>query len=552
MAGDSPLPALLERASSVFMLAGKLGRAFQAEHEERRGNTGHKEAGGWSRHKPAFDEFCTALADLRPAVQQPSADFAPVAKVVMVAAAKAKALRDAMRKPEGHASGAYLDFFPDLNTFFEQGLRAVKAARETLPPDDPLAFVNESASVTLPAKGSVPEPAAAAVDDPATVLESIAKQRADQKTAAAERGWADMQRRDKLECVWDTIYVFAPLNGEPEDYQRWAGNLVRFAEAAVETGFADRFREAQVTDDVDQRNALSLVQAAMNGGRDATLRRLAELDGVHDDRGWKRVFNESILFSRIMSAVPQPEPVGEPPGAASPMLSKEPAVQIDSTPALPRPPDRFVDAARRDIPLILANVVPAHDGTIELIASHLTKRLQDAQHTLAAAHWAVHDSILAGLLQPGPVKVGLPVFFRMVKGHLIESGPGEATLVVPQDGPAPFDTFLVRATEALWDWWRSLQDADDGAVSSADGPTSGGTTGKDKKNGSAAAAARRGRRKADYETEQREAQIADDWARAKGAGIYKVDFARGIGLTAAKLDTLLDRVAKRKERASDK
>lgn len=61
---------------------------------------------------------------------------------------------------------------------------------------------------------------------------------------------------------------------------------------------------------------------------------------------------------------------------------------------------------------------------------------------------------------------------------------------------------------------------------------------------------RPGRRKADFETMQREAGIADDWAQAKGAGTYKPEFARDIGLTTTELDRLLDRVAKRRERAS--
>jgi hypothetical protein len=57
---------------------------------------------------------------------------------------------------------------------------------------------------------------------------------------------------------------------------------------------------------------------------------------------------------------------------------------------------------------------------------------------------------------------------------------------------------------------------------------------------------RRGRRKADYETAQREAQLAADWERAREAGVYKGDFAKERGTTIAKLDALLDRVAKRK------
>lgn len=61
----------------------------------------------------------------------------------------------------------------------------------------------------------------------------------------------------------------------------------------------------------------------------------------------------------------------------------------------------------------------------------------------------------------------------------------------------------------------------------------------------------RGRPKADYETIQQEAQLAADWKQARESGVYKPDFAKERGTTEAKLDALLDRVAKRNRR-SDK
>ncbi|MBX3426607.1 MAG: hypothetical protein KF688_13080 [Pirellulales bacterium] len=62
---------------------------------------------------------------------------------------------------------------------------------------------------------------------------------------------------------------------------------------------------------------------------------------------------------------------------------------------------------------------------------------------------------------------------------------------------------------------------------------------------------RRGRRKADYETVQRESQLAAAWEQARISGVYKPDFAKNHGTTAAKLDLLLDRVGQRNRR-SDK
>jgi hypothetical protein len=57
---------------------------------------------------------------------------------------------------------------------------------------------------------------------------------------------------------------------------------------------------------------------------------------------------------------------------------------------------------------------------------------------------------------------------------------------------------------------------------------------------------RRGRKKADYKTVQKEAALAAEWERARDTGIYKPDFAKGKKMTARELDALLDRVAKRK------
>jgi hypothetical protein len=62
---------------------------------------------------------------------------------------------------------------------------------------------------------------------------------------------------------------------------------------------------------------------------------------------------------------------------------------------------------------------------------------------------------------------------------------------------------------------------------------------------------KRGRPKADYETVQREAQVAADWGRARDSGVYKPDFAKQIGMTTVKLDALLDRVAARNRRSGE-
>jgi hypothetical protein len=62
---------------------------------------------------------------------------------------------------------------------------------------------------------------------------------------------------------------------------------------------------------------------------------------------------------------------------------------------------------------------------------------------------------------------------------------------------------------------------------------------------------RRGRPKPDQETEQREAQIAADWKRARDNRTNKVDFDKDNRMKVADLNRLLDRVRTRKSR-SDK
>lgn len=57
---------------------------------------------------------------------------------------------------------------------------------------------------------------------------------------------------------------------------------------------------------------------------------------------------------------------------------------------------------------------------------------------------------------------------------------------------------------------------------------------------------RRGRKKADYETVQREFKLVDDWIRARDAGTPKVDFAKELEFNLKDFDALLDRVGKRK------
>ena len=75
---------------------------------------------------------------------------------------------------------------------------------------------------------------------------------------------------------------------------------------------------------------------------------------------------------------------------------------IDTTPATPKPPAGLLEAALRDIPNVMANINQKGNRPIELVASHLAKRLQEEDsggHLLAAAQWAVHEAVLLGWLE---------------------------------------------------------------------------------------------------------------------------------------------------------
>jgi len=140
-------------------------------------------------------------------------------------------------------------------------------------------------------------------------------------------------------------------------------------------------------------------------------------------------------------------------------------VEIDTTPTMPKPPDPLVRAAANEVPNVLANVQPRHDGKIAMIGSHLAKRLQDAGHTLAAAQWGIHDLVQRKLLVPGTVAVETPsvgvwrgsriprLYGGARSGHMEWYGGKTGTVAIPQGKPAPYECFEVTATDDLWAWW---------------------------------------------------------------------------------------------------
>ena len=147
---DSPLPGLLDRAYNVFSLAGKLGRAFHEEHQGRQGlqvdPAGWQglqvDPAGWRRHAVTFKKFCEGLLELRDAMQNPPDDFEPVAAQLLEAARIARAIRHVMQHPDGRTWATYLEFFPELNSVFDDGSQAVLKVTRAHGLDDPFFFLD--------------------------------------------------------------------------------------------------------------------------------------------------------------------------------------------------------------------------------------------------------------------------------------------------------------------------------------------------------------------------------------------------------------------------
>jgi hypothetical protein len=135
---------------------------------------------------------------------------------------------------------------------------------------------------------------------------------------------------------------------------------------------------------------------------------------------------------------------GPPQSDRSPLVNTH---GIDSTPLSPRPPAAQIDAASRDIPTALADTPPLPNGKIQLVASLLAGKLQQKHaHNLAAAQWAIHDSIDAGRLAVERVSWGGVITDTSNREHKKE--PTIETTLVPK--PTSFDNFRVVATESLW------------------------------------------------------------------------------------------------------
>jgi hypothetical protein len=138
--------------------------------------------------------------------------------------------------------------------------------------------------------------------------------------------------------------------------------------------------------------------------------------------------------------------------------------EINTRPLTPKPPAEYIAAAERAIPEVLVEKF-AVANRVEAVASELVDVLQRPEsgaHLRAAADWAIYQLIERRLLSSQAVYRNVvqhsstPLgFIKLADGSLMrERRPFLTKPYTYDEQPADFDTFLVRAEEVLWEWWR--------------------------------------------------------------------------------------------------
>lgn len=176
MADTSPLAGLLDRAGLVFSLADQLGWAFQREREGQGKVVKVVDPTSWECHRPAFDEFCAAVLELREPMQNPPDGFAPVAQALLDAARLAKQIRGVMQTTYGITWAQYLDFYPHLNKAAGAGRRAIREVKKALRLDDPFAFVDRPATgkeVGIDTTPTPPKPPPSLIEEAARAIPEV-------------------------------------------------------------------------------------------------------------------------------------------------------------------------------------------------------------------------------------------------------------------------------------------------------------------------------------------------------------------------------------------
>jgi hypothetical protein len=209
---------------------------------------------------------------------------------------------------------------------------------------------------------------------------------------------------------------------------------------------------------------------------------------------------------------------GQGEGAGTPTASPSPlnapafiwGEPQNTTPPYPEPPLSVVESAQREIPEMLAEIphfiVPA---------SGLAYNVRDRGHSIAAAAWGIHYLITDGRLEVG-----------FLQGTELDSF---RSLYL-------FHGLAIRATPKLWQWWKA-------GMGNVGGNGTGKVPGEGGDEPEGTKAGRRGRKP--HFDSRKDEEVAENWKRAKAAGVTKKDFASDQRLSLRALTRILDRHAKR-------
>lgn len=153
MADSSLLVRYLDRVETIGSLAGKLGVAFQQEKERQR-RTRCIDPASWERHKPAFDEYCQSLFDLRRDFPTPPEGAETVPECILRAVKTVREVCDGMKKSSYRDFAEFLSSFPSLNSTAQDLYFAIRDVRKRLESVDPFAAFDTPMTGNTPATDS--------------------------------------------------------------------------------------------------------------------------------------------------------------------------------------------------------------------------------------------------------------------------------------------------------------------------------------------------------------------------------------------------------------
>ena len=278
--------------------------------------------------------------------------------------------------------------------------------------------------------------------------------------------------------------------------------------------------------------AFNRVREYLTNGIQLAKRIQGEVDGP-DGRNYALHLNfHGVLFalaseaSHAIQVLKQERQVRNPLKEIEDNSAKE--ITIDTTPISPKPPNHLVEKASCSIPTILANLHPLADGTIEIVARLLVTKLVQKNHSLAAAHWGIHDLVQSGKLKADRVEGGFPGWST----HSFPAGT-EVFKSIPKGKPAPFENFKVIATSSLWAWWGESN------------PSTKNERGPDvpsKRKPSQPPKAKTIRGAKPKFGQEEDLQFKRDWLRAKETGVPFKQFCKDLNITQKEGRRTLSRV----------